>query len=123
MIVYDAGVLIAADRGEPAVRARHAALLDRGVVPRVPAAVLAQAWRGGPQPGLSRLLRGCEIVPLDEAAARRAGALCAGAGTGDVVDASVVVAATGGVAVTTDPDDLRRLAEVDGGVEVMALDG
>jgi hypothetical protein len=50
----------------------------------------AQAWRGGPQHNLSRLLRGCDIAPMTEEMARQSGRACALAGTCDVVDAAVV---------------------------------
>lgn len=114
---YDAGVLIGADRDRRAVWVLHRRAMARGAVITVPAAALAQAWRGGPQPLLSRLLQGCEIEPLDESQARSAGASCALAGTSDVVDASVVVGALrrDDLVVTTDPDDLRRLALACGG--------
>jgi predicted nucleic acid-binding protein len=74
--------------------------------------VLAQGWRGGPQAELSRFLKGCEVIPLDEALARECGRACARARTADVVDACVVVVALrrGDAVVTSDPDDLRRIA-------------
>jgi len=75
-------------------------------VPTVPAGVLGQGWRGGPQAQISRLLDGCRVETLDEARARSAGA-----GTSDVVDASVVVgaAARGDLVLTSDVEDLSRL--------------
>jgi hypothetical protein len=84
----------------------------------VPAGVLGQAWRGGPQPQLSRLLRGCRIDALGEDAARGAGTACAKARTADIVDASVVVGALtrGDLVVTSDGGDLRRIAEALGKV-------
>ena len=90
----------------------HRRAQERGAVPIVPAGVLAQAWRGGPQPQLSRLLAGCRIEEFDEPLARSAGATCALAGTSDVVDASVAVGALArdDVVVTSDPDDIRHLA-------------
>lgn len=77
-----------------------------------PAAVLAQAWRGGPQAALSRLLRGCRIEDLDEPRARAAGIVCARSGTNDIVDAAVVAGALarGDLIVTSDADDLERLS-------------
>ncbi len=62
---------------------------------------------------LSRLLKGCRIDPLTEDHARAAGAACAASGTADIVDATVVVtaAARGDTVVTTDPDDLIRIAD------------
>jgi len=112
MIVYDTGVLVAADRGDRTTLARHAAALRRDISPYVPAGVLAQAWRGGPQPGLSRLLAGCTPVPMDARTARAAGTLCGRAGTTDVVDASVVVTAAllRSAVLTGDVEDITRLA-------------
>lgn len=55
------------------------------------------------------------IVPTDFALARQVGAVLDGAhaGTEDIVDAHVVSVCEpfgGGVVVTSDPDDIRRLA-------------
>lgn len=80
MIVYDAGALVAAERNERSMWLLHDAALRRGLSPLVPAGALAQAWRGGPQATLSRLLRGCTVTPLDEDVAREAGVICRPAG-------------------------------------------
>ena len=111
-VTYDAGALLAADRGSQRMQALHRRALESGLVPVVPAGVLAQAWRGGPQPMLSRLLAGCRVEALDEPKARSAGAALALAETSDVVDASVAVgaAARGDLVVTSDPDDILHLA-------------
>jgi hypothetical protein len=84
-----------------------------GVRPLVPVVVLAQAWRGGPQHRMSKLLKGCQVWPDDERTGRAAGIACAAAGTSDVVDAIVVVTATqrGAMVVTSDAGDLTRLAD------------
>ena len=112
-ITYDAGALIAAERGDRRVWALHRRAIERGIVPTVPAGVLGQGWRGGPQAQMSRLLAGCRIEHLDEARARSAGAACGVAGTSDVVDASVVVGAgaRGDLIVTSDSGDLGRLRD------------
>src|SRR5262245_34145935 len=91
--VYDAGVLIAADRSERRVWAEHRVRLEAGVVPLVPAPVVAQASRSSRQVQMRRLLRGCEVVGFDEAAAHAAGALLGKTRTKDVVDAAVAVLA------------------------------
>jgi hypothetical protein len=119
VIVYDTGALIAAERGSRGLWALHEAALRDGLSPLVPAGVIAQAWRGGPQANLSRLVAGCMVAPLDERLARTIGTLCGRAGTGDVVDASVVVVAqlVGGAVVTDDVEDLRPLVEA-GGVDI-----
>lgn len=73
--------------------------------------VLAQAWRGAPHANLSRLLRGCQVVPDTEDLGKAAGALCGRAGTSDV-DGLVVTTALrlDALVVTSDPDDLQHLA-------------
>ncbi len=109
--VYDTGILIAADRGERAVWAEHSVRLAAGLIPLVPAAVVAQASRSDRQVQLRRFLRGCDIVSFDERAAHRTGALLGKAKSSDIVDASVVelAATTGSDIVTTDVDDVLRL--------------
>lgn len=111
-IVYDTGALVAAERADDQVWFVHRRALGRGLRPVVPSVVLAQAWRGGPQPNLSRLLKGCVIEALAENAAREVGRLLATNGSADVVDAAVVVSAAsrGDLVVTSDPDDLAALA-------------
>lgn len=111
-ITYDAGALIAADRGVERMRGIHAEALRRGILPTVPAGALAQVWRGGPQPGLSRVLKGCRVEPLTEAQAREVGRLAADSGHGDPVDLAVVEGALRrtDVVVTSDPRDIQRIA-------------
>ena len=113
-VVYDMGVLIAADRSERRTWAEHRVRLEAGVVPLVPAPVVAQASRSPRQAQLRRLLRGCEIVALDETAAHAAGALLGKARTTDVVDASVAVLSIRHRAdiVTGDAKDIRRVLAV-----------
>lgn len=112
-VTYDTGALIAADRGERRMWARHQALLKQREVPTVPAPVLAQGWRGeGRQALLAKLLVGCDIESLDDIQARLVGALAASAGTSDIVDATVVEAALRrhAMVISSDPEDLRLIA-------------
>ncbi len=111
-VTYDAGALIAAERDSKSVWRLHRRLLERGMYPTLPTVVLGQAWRGGPQARLSRLVRGCRIEPFTEQQARSAGAALAASDGRDLVDAAVVVTALdrGDLVVTSDPDDLRRIA-------------
>lgn len=112
-VTYDAGALVAADRGERTMWARHRALLELRQVPTVPAPVVAQGWRGGSRKArLSRLLVGCNVEGLDDGQARRVGELLANAARADVVDATVVEGALrrNDVVVSSDPDDLHVLA-------------
>lgn len=110
-IVYDTGVLIAADRSERRTWADHRIRLEAGIVPLVPTPVIAQASRSPRQAQMRRLLRGCEVVPFDEPAAHAAGALLGRTRTKDVVDASVAALAVrhGADVVSDDAEDIRRL--------------
>lgn len=112
-VIYDTGALICAERRNSAMWSFHDEALAAGVTPIVPVEVLAQAWRGGPQVDLSRLLCGCWIEPTSESTARQAGRACALAGTSDIVDAVVVVCAVAhnALVVTGDPADLIKVAE------------
>jgi hypothetical protein len=112
-VTYDTGALIAADRGERRVWARHRALLTYREVPTVPAPVVAQSWRGtSRQVLLARMLHGCDIEALGDGQARSAGALAARAATTDIVDACVVEGALrrGDLVVSSDPGDLQSIA-------------
>ena len=115
-ITYDTGALLAAERNDRALWCLHRRALERGLVPTVPAGVLAQAWRGGPQAQLSRLLIGCRVEALTERAARSAGSTCARSGRSDIVDASVVVGALqrGDAVVTSDRRELAAIADAIG---------
>ena len=110
-VVYDTGVLIAADRSERRTWVEHRVRLEAGVIPLVPAPVVAQASRSAKQTQMRRLLRGCEVVPFDEPAAHAAGSLLGKTGTKDVVDASVAVLSiqNGADVVSDDAADIQRL--------------
>lgn len=112
-VTYDTGALLAADRSDRRMWAIHARLLARGIVPTVPAPVLAEAWRGGSrQASLSRLLALSVVEPLTEEHARAIGVLAGRAGHDDVADVTVVEGALrrGDGVVTSDPGDIRRIA-------------
>jgi len=89
-LTYDTGALIAAERDDRILWSLHRAALRRGIAPTVPAGALAEAWRGGPQHRLSRLLKGCRIEAMEEAQARAVGTLIARSGLVDIVDVTVV---------------------------------
>jgi predicted nucleic acid-binding protein len=116
-ITYDTGALIAAERDSATLWALHRRTLERGLRPTVSTLVLGQAWRGGPQHRLSRLLRGCLIEPFDEQQARSAGAALSASGGRDLVDAAVVMSALAreDMVVSSDPHDLNRIASATGG--------
>lgn len=115
-VTYDAGALIAAERGSRSIWALHRRALDNKERLTVSAGVLGQVWRGGPQAQLSRLLRGCDVEPLTEHDARMAGVALSRSGASDLIDAVVVVTALarGDLVVTSDPDDLTRIASAVG---------
>jgi hypothetical protein len=116
-VTYDAGALVAAERGERRMWARHRALLIAREVPTVPAPVVAQAWRGGSRQALlSRLLAGCETETLDDSLARSVGALVGRASTTDIVDACVVEGALRrhDLVISSDPTDLAAIAGATG---------
>lgn len=92
-VVYDAAVLVAADRNDRRAWAEHKARLEFGVVPSVPAPVVAQVSRSPQQAQLRRFLTGCVIIPLGENEAHEAGRLLARSRTADVIDAVVVTTA------------------------------
>jgi hypothetical protein len=113
-LTFDAGALIALDRGDSRLLALLQEAFRRRLALRVPAGVIGQAWRDGRrQATLARFLRAAEVEVsvLDGDAARAAGELCAASGTSDVIDATVVITArpTRDVVLTSDPGDLLRL--------------
>ena len=115
-LILDAGALIALERDERAMWTRLKGSHASGVLPITPAGVVGQVFRGSPrQARLIVALRGIDVRPLDDRAARSIGLLLARAGSSDVIDASVVLlAADGDDIVTSDPDDIERLAEASG---------
>jgi DNA-binding transcriptional MocR family regulator len=79
--------------------------------------VVAQVWRGatGRQEPVARLLAGVDINALDDGLGRRAGMLLASSGLADAIDAAVVcLARDGDDILTSDPGDLRALAQAAG---------
>ncbi|HEX4135943.1 MAG TPA: PIN domain-containing protein [Bryobacteraceae bacterium] len=114
-ITFDAGGLIALDRNDRRVLALIARAMERGLRITIPATALAQAIRNpARQVRLSRLIRqpGTDLVPLDGLDATAVGLLLTRTATADIVDAHVVICAqrTGQAVITSDADDLRRLA-------------
>jgi hypothetical protein len=115
-VVYDAAVLVAADRNERRVWAEHKARLEFGVIPSVPAPVVARVSRSPQQAQLRRFLTGCVVVPLSESEAHEAGRLLGLTRTADVVDAVVVTTALRQKAMilTGDRVDMERLVRASG---------
>lgn len=116
-VLLDAGALLALERGE---REMVAILKDERKAGRDPVThggVVGQVWRGGGgrQARLARALPAVRVLDLGDELGRRAGGLLARTGSTDVIDAAVVLlAADGDEIYTSDPDDLRALAEAAG---------
>jgi len=123
-LTYDTGALVAGERNDRKLWALRRRALERGVRPTIPAGVLAQAWRGGPQAELSRLVNGCRIEDLNELRSRAAGRACGRAHAADVIDAVVAVGAIarGDLVVTSDGKDIRHLASsLDAPLEILPI--
>jgi hypothetical protein len=115
--IYDAGALIALDNDDRRMWARHKLALEEGRDIHTPAVVVGQAWRDGRrQVQLARALAGCRADPVGLDTSKAAGVLCGRSRTADVVDAAVVVmaAALRAVIWTSDPGDVRALADQSG---------
>jgi hypothetical protein len=113
-VTFDAGGLIAIDRGDRRVLVLLARATELGADVTVPASALAQAIRRPErQARLARMIRqpGTTVVPLDRVDATSVGRLLATSGTADIADAHVVICARRAAqqVVTSDPDDLHRL--------------
>ena len=124
-VTYDSGALVAAERNDRRMWARHAVLLRRGLIPTVPAPVVGEVWRGGPRAArLAQVLALCVVEPMSEQQARAVGELLSRAGVAGVVDATVVEGAArrGDAIVTGDAADIERLVRAAGVVlQVMPI--
>ena len=113
-VTFDAGGLIALDRGDRRVLALLARATERRMRVTVPATALAQAIRRpATQARLARLIRQAttDLVALDGPDATAVGRLLAVTRTSDIVDAHVVLCARRAdqLVVTSDANDLRRI--------------
>jgi hypothetical protein len=113
--VFDSGALMAIERGDRAVAVLVDELREADGTITVPAGCVAQAWRDPRrQARLAAFLRSraVAVVPLDDEDARRVGLRLAATGSTDVVDAHVALCGQrlGQVVVTSDTDDITRLA-------------
>jgi hypothetical protein len=117
-VTYDTGALLAAERNDRRVWALHVGFLAEEVVPKVPAPVVAEAWRGGSrQASLARMLAGCEIEAMAADQARRVGELAGRANHEDVVDVAVVEGAArrgDGAILTSNEAHIRKVVTATG---------
>jgi hypothetical protein len=116
-LVLDSGALIALERNDRVMWRRFKAAALTGSVPVTHGGVVGQVWRGqgSRQALLARALAGIETRPLDETLGRAAGELLAVSRGADVIDAALVLlAGDGDRIISSDLDDLQRLAVATG---------
>ena len=115
-LVFDAGALIALDRGDRGSIALLALAAHQGSEAITSSACVAQVWRDpARQVRLTRALQGFIEFPLDELAARRCGLLLAKAHTSDIADAALaLLIQDGDTVLTSDPHDIEHLLETTG---------
>lgn len=113
-LLLDAGAFVAVERGDRDIVALVKRERLAGRSPLSHGGIVAQIWRGGAgrQSEVARLLQGVDVKPLDEELGKMAGVLLARSGADDAIDAALVCLATDGDDVlTSDPSDLRALAQ------------
>lgn len=115
-LVFDAGALIALDRGDRSVGALLILAAQQNVEAITSSTCIAQVWRDPTrQAKLTRALDGFLERPLDPVRARRCGLLLANTGTSDIADAAVtLLARDGDTILTSDPRDIQRLLDSTG---------
>ena len=118
-VTFDTGVLVALERRHAgALALLRACRLSRASI-TIPAAVVAEWWRGTHR----SLLESARLEPLTPELAERAGELLASTGGSNAVDATVIASAAvrGDLVVTGDEHDLRELGRFVSGVSVERL--
>lgn len=121
-LTFDTGALIALERRHQRIRQVVVVAVRDGVRLTVPAAVVAEWWRGRTD-FREQLLEAVDVEPLDLELARAAGEAIARVRGASVVDALVMASAArrGDVVFTSDVDDLSALQRVFPGVRVLSV--
>ena len=125
-LILDSGAVIALSRNDARARAVLAAARERRAFVAIPSVVLAETVRESATDALvNRAINSvANVAPVHESTGRLAGALLAKANSRSTIDALVVATAIetgGGIVLTSDPDDLRRLADSHDEVVIQAL--
>ena len=109
-LTFDTGALIALERRQASIAAVLALATKRGRTITVPAAVIAEWWRGRTD-RRDDILAMVDVEPLDDERARLAGDAIAATAGATVVDAIVMASAAkrGDLVYTSDVPDLLRL--------------
>ena len=118
-VTFDTGMLVALERRHAgALALLRACRLSRASI-TIPAAVVAEWWRGTHR----CLLESGRVEALTPELAERAGELLASTAGSNAVNATVVASAAlrGDLIVTRDEHDLRELAQLVSGVTVERL--
>jgi predicted nucleic acid-binding protein len=118
-VTFDTGVLIGLERRHGgALALLKACKLSRATI-TIPAAVVAEWWRGSHR----ALLESGSIEPLTPELAEAAGLLLAETGGSNAVDACVIASAArrGDLVATGDTDDLSKLAHFAKNVSVAPI--
>jgi hypothetical protein len=116
-LILDTGALIAIERNDRMMWRRLKSALLADEIPITHGGILGQAWRGsGPRSALLAMaLASVDVRALDESLGKRSGELLQRAKTSDVIDAALVLLSSDGDAIaTSDPRDLRSLAQAAG---------
>jgi hypothetical protein len=113
-LILDAGALIALSRGDRTVRKILEAAQEADADVVAPSVVVAQTIRGGPgDASINQLLRVVRVSFVGKRLAIAAGTLLGRAQLSDAVDGLVMAEAIRSgpsVLLTSDPDDMARLA-------------
>ena len=112
-MILDASLLVAFDRGERAARSFLAAAVRADEALHTTAPVLAEVWRDGArQARPAHIAKSMIVHPFAADDYTAVGQMLARSGTGDVVDAHLVVLAarTGHSIITSDAGDFIALA-------------
>ena len=116
--------MIAYEREDRAVISQLKEALVAGRRVTIPTVVVVETWRGGDRSArIAPLFEACVVESLGEALSRRAGELVAKVRGAGAIDSIVVASAATrrDVVVTSDPDDISRLAEQVSDVDVLAV--
>lgn len=107
---FDTGALIALERRSQRIRKVVSRAAVLGVRITVPAAVIAEWWRGRTD-ARELILESLVVEPLTERVARLAGEAVGAVGGATAIDAIVMASAAlrGGVVYTSDVHDLEKL--------------
>jgi hypothetical protein len=110
-VTGDTGFLIGLERAKPRAIALLAAARRRSLLISIPAAVVAEWWRGDRHQ--AKILKLVEVEAMTERLAKSAGEALAAVADATVVDAIVMAsaAARGSVVYTSDYEDLQQLRE------------